>query len=158
MEKISDECLYVWNVSSTVSPSAVIYFWSAQALTPYQFGILAISITGPFTPDWHSDHLCSAFQRSAFRSSERPFGIPFFHVLGCTLMALCQGLPRWAGTRMVKPIWIFLKQETVNGSGISWAICKSAPRPRHYVPAAITEFFTGRCPTNSIKALNDIVQ
>ena len=26
------------------------------------------------------------------------------------------------------PIWILLKQETVTGSGISWAICKSAPR------------------------------
>ena len=24
----------------------------------------------------------------------------------------------------------FLKKETVSGSGISWAICKSAPRPR----------------------------
>ena len=32
-------------------------------------------------------------------------------------------LPRWAGTRKVKPIWILLKQETVSGSGISWAIC-----------------------------------
>jgi len=31
-------------------------------------------------------------------------------------------------TRKVKPIWISLKQETVSGSGISWAICKSAPR------------------------------
>ena len=40
------------------------------------------------------------------------------------------GLPRWVGTRKVKPIWILLKQETVSGSGISWAICKSAPRPR----------------------------
>ena len=29
-----------------------------------------------------------------------------------------------------KPIWIFLKQETVSGSGISWAICKSATRSR----------------------------
>jgi len=28
-----------------------------------------------------------------------------------------------------KPIWILLKQETVSGSGISWAICKSAPAP-----------------------------
>ena len=37
------------------------------------------------------------------------------------------GLPRWAGTRKVKPIWILLKQQTVSGSGISWAICKSAP-------------------------------
>ena len=29
------------------------------------------------------------------------------------------GLPRWAGTRKVKPIWILLKQETVSGNGIS---------------------------------------
>ena len=44
---------------------------------------------------------------------------------------LCPGLPRWAGTRKVKPIWILLKQETASGSGISWAaICKSAPRSR----------------------------
>jgi len=42
-------------------------------------------------------------------------------------MALFPGLPRWAGTRKVKPIWILLKQETVSGSSISWAICKSAP-------------------------------
>ena len=34
--------------------------------------------------------------------------------------ALFPGLPRWAGTRKVKPIWILLKQETVSGSGISW--------------------------------------
>jgi len=40
------------------------------------------------------------------------------------------GLPRWAGTRKVKPIWIWLKQQTVSGSGISWAICKSAPCSR----------------------------
>ena len=44
--------------------------------------------------------------------------------------ALCPGLPRWAGTRKVKPIWILLKQETVSGSGIHWAICKSAYRAR----------------------------
>ena len=46
------------------------------------------------------------------------------------LTVLCPGLPRWAGTRKVKPIWILLKQETVSGSGISWNICKSAPRSR----------------------------
>ena len=40
------------------------------------------------------------------------------------------GLPRWAGTRKVKPIWILLKQGTMSSSGISWAICKSAPRSR----------------------------
>ena len=46
------------------------------------------------------------------------------------LMALCPGLPGWADTRKVKPIWILLKQETVSGSGIRCAICKSAPRSR----------------------------
>jgi len=46
------------------------------------------------------------------------------------LTALCPGLPGWAGTRKVKPIWILLKQQTVSGSGISWAICKSAPCSR----------------------------
>ena len=46
------------------------------------------------------------------------------------------GLPRWAVTRKVKPIWILLKQETVSGSGISWAICKSAPRSRQITTPA----------------------
>ena len=46
------------------------------------------------------------------------------------LTALFPGLPGWAGTRKVKPIWILLEQETMSGSGISWAICKSAPRSR----------------------------
>ena len=44
------------------------------------------------------------------------------------LTALCPGLTGWAGKE--KPIWILLKQETLSGSGISWAICKSAPRSR----------------------------
>jgi len=44
------------------------------------------------------------------------------------LTALFPGLPRCAGTRTVKTIWILLEQETVSGSGISWAVCKSAPR------------------------------
>ena len=53
------------------------------------------------------------------------------------LAALFPGLPRWAGTRKVKPIWILLKQETVSGSGISWAICKSSPCSRQItMPAA----------------------
>jgi len=52
------------------------------------------------------------------------------------LMALFPGLPRWAGTRKVKPIWILLKQETVRGSGISWAICKSVPCSRQITTPA----------------------
>jgi len=54
----------------------------------------------------------------------------YSHTHTYRLMAICPWLPRWAGTRKVKPIWILLKQETVSGSGISWAICKSAPHSR----------------------------
>ena len=64
------------------------------------------------------------------------------------LTALFLGLPRWAGARKVKPIWILLKQETVSGSGISWAICKSASRSRQItmlVPHH-SSFFAGRMP------------
>jgi len=64
------------------------------------------------------------------------------------LTALFPGPPTWAGTRNVKPIWILLKQETVSGSGISWAVCESAtgsrqitmPTPHH------SSFFTDRIP------------
>ena len=75
------------------------------------------------------------------------------------LTALCPGLPRWAGTRKVKPIWILLEQETVSGSDISWAICKSAPRSRQITAPALhySSFVQAGCPscrpTNSVKAL-----
>jgi len=63
------------------------------------------------------------------------------------LTTLCLGLPGWAGTRKVKPIWILLKQETVRGSGIGWAICKSAPRSRQTTtPAPHPSVFTGQMP------------
>jgi len=63
------------------------------------------------------------------------------------LMALFPGLPGWAGTRKVKPIWILLEQVTVSGSVICWAICKSAPRCRQItMPAPHHSVFTGRMP------------
>ena len=75
------------------------------------------------------------------------------------LTALCLGLPGWAGTRKVKPIWILLKQETVSGSCISWAVCKSAPRSRQITMPAPhhSVFLPSGCPschrTNSVVAL-----
>jgi len=51
------------------------------------------------------------------------------------------------GELVPEQIWILLKQETVSGSVISWAICKSAPLPRQItVLAPTTQFFTGRMP------------
>ena len=74
-------------------------------------------------------------------------------------MALFPGLPRSAGTRKVKPIWILLKQETVSDSGISWAICTSAPCSKQITMPAPhhSVFLQAGCPscrpTNSVKAL-----
>ena len=46
-----------------------------------------------------------------------------------------------------KTIWILLKQETVSGSGISWAICKSAPCSRQITtPAPHHLVFAGQMP------------
>ena len=74
------------------------------------------------------------------------------------LAAFCPGLPGWASTRKVKPVWILLKQETMSGSAVSWAICKSAPRFRQITTPAPhhSVFLQAGCPfcrsTNSIKA------
>jgi len=76
------------------------------------------------------------------------------------LMALCPGLPGWAGTRKIKLIWILLKQETVSGSGISWAICKSTPLSRQITTSAPhhsvfyrPDALPAAQPTDSVKAL-----
>jgi len=52
------------------------------------------------------------------------------------LTALCPGLPGRAGTRKVNQSGFYSKQETVSGSAISWAICKSAPRSRQITTPA----------------------
>ena len=71
-----------------------------------------------------------------------------FYYTHTRLTALFPGLPGWAGTRKVKPIWILLKQETVSGSRISWAICKFALCSRQITTPAThhSVFFTGRMP------------
>jgi len=49
-----------------------------------------------------------------------------------------------------KPMLDLLEQEVVSGSGISWAICKYAPRPRgqtdNHASIPSLSFFTGRMP------------
>ena len=73
---------------------------------------------------------------SSLLTHTHPFNGP---LSGSTQMSLCQ---------KGKPIWILLEQETVSGSGISWAICKSAPRSRQITTPAphYSSFFTGRMP------------
>ena len=71
---------------------------------------------------------------TVYLATENKYQLNNLNMTSCNthtrLTALCPGLPGWAGTRKEKPIWILLKQETVSGSGIRWAICKSAPRSR----------------------------
>ena len=60
-------------------------------------------------------------------------------------------------TREVKTNLNLLEQEIVSGSGICWAICKSAPHPRLPRQHPTTQFLQAGCPschpTNSVKAL-----
>jgi len=79
-------------------------------------------------------------------------------------MAICLGLPEWASTRKAEPFWILLKQEIVSGSGISSAVCKSAPRSRQITtPAPRHSSFLLQagcpscCPTNSVTALKAVI-
>jgi len=103
-------------------------------LVPFAAGWVTGKASGLCTP-------ASYFQRVSFS-----FGsiliLQYVQQNNTCLPAICPGLPGWAGSRKVKPVWIVLKQETVGGSGISWAICKSAPR--QYPTSQI--FFTGRLP------------
>jgi len=55
-------------------------------------------------------------------------------MLHTCLTATFQGLPRWANTRRVKPVWILMKQETVSGSGISWAIWSTSLHTDNHMP------------------------
>ena len=64
---------------------------------------------------------------------------PFYGPLG-----FCLGLP---GHKKDKINLDLLEQEMVSGSGISWAICKSAPWSRHKTtPASHYSVFTGWMP------------
>jgi len=65
----------------------------------------------------------------------------------------------YPGEPVPEPIGILLKQETVSGSGIIWAICKYATRPRYnHGSTRPLSFLQARCPsccpTNSVKAVS----
>jgi len=94
----------------------------------------------------------------------------------------CTHARTYACTTVLRPSWILsgttrvsrhqkgktnldlLEQEIVSGSGISWAICKSAPWPRHITTPAShhSVFLQAECPscnpTNSGKALKTQAQ
>ena len=96
-----------------------------------------------------------------------PYNTSLYFSMGNTYIHLLNGplsrTTQVSRTRKVKPIWILLEQETVGGSGIRWAVCKSAPRSRQTTtPAPTTQFLQAGCPscrpTNSVKALKAMGQ
>jgi len=76
----------------------------------------------------------------------------------CPPPGLCLGLPRWAGSRKVKSIWIYWRkrQWVAVASAEHMQICIS-PQTDNHTSIPPLSFFTGRMPflppTNSIKAL-----
>jgi len=66
----------------------------------------------------------------------------FWNLSGTTRVSRCQK----GKTRKGKTNLYLLEQEIVNGSGICWAICKSAPYSRQPGQHPTTQFFTGRMP------------
>jgi len=113
-----------------------------------------ISVKGLWNNFWE---LLSILYQFCIHSANK-FGSVSYHT-PTHLTALFPGLPRWASTRKVKPIWILLKQETVSGSGISWAImqvCTSLQTDNHARTPPLS-FLQAGCPscrpTNSVKAL-----
>jgi len=63
---------------------------------------------------------CASMSTTTMTTTTRDRGDRYGPMEWAQLMTLCSGLPRWAGTKKAKPIWILLKQDIVSGSGISW--------------------------------------
>ena len=116
-------------------------------LADWPLALVALSVASVYV-----SVLCSKWQESLLPQMDCATCYDSRNLVSCRnnthtrFTALFPRLPRWAGTSKVKPIWILLKQETMSGSSISWAVCKSAPSSRQPCQHPITQFFTGRMP------------
>jgi len=90
-------------------------------------------------------HFCSC---SIICGSPASLMHPRTHVHMCTYFSWPSGLCLdYQSETVPEPNWILLMQETVSGSDISWAVCKSTPRPRQTtMPAPHHSLFTGQMP------------
>ena len=116
----------------TVSHSSIAAGIAPTRCLPIKYGGLGIEqvrVRGHVLPSWHQLRAFSVPHSRIYPHISITHTHPFNGPLSPT------GLPRWVGTRKVKPIWILLKQETVSGNGISWAVCKSASRSRQITTA-----------------------
>ena len=92
-------------------------------------------------------HSGSTFLVLAYPGCPGKEAIKWMFTAHTRLTALCPGLPRWAGTRKVKPIWILLEQETER----QWyqlghmQVCTLLQTVNH-ASTSLLKFFTGRMP------------
>jgi len=115
-------CLYSrYEISVRLTSSSVrgspIAAWTLFSLSRWPWALVVIhpglvSMNGVRNTHTHT------------HTNTHPFNGPF------------SGTTRVSQYQKGKPIWILLKQETVSGSCISWAICKSAPRSRQITTPA----------------------
>ena len=111
--------------------------WSVCVDVPFRECLLSTSLS-LFHREYQTGVEDGLFTRYYFTTlpSHSHWSLPVSSHTHTHLTALFLGLPGWAGTRKAKTIWILLKQETLSGSGISWVICKSAPRSRQITTPA----------------------
>ena len=110
----------------------ILQFWSylsRPAMITFTSLHAAIDKTGSHSPCslrlvWRHGPQLAYFYCVCKNTHTRPFNGPF---------SATTHVSRY---QKGKPIWILLKQETVSGSGISWDICKSAPRSRQITTPA----------------------
>ena len=137
---------WIYNLSQSVNPLVLLLCSETVVLVIQRASEIPAPVIYRGFWYWRRNGV-KAFEGTLFNQ-----GSPGTHT-HTRLTTLCSGLPRWAGTRKVEPIWILLKQETVSGSGVNWAICKSAHR------SPLSFFLQARCPscrpTNSVKALKE---
>jgi len=113
--------------------------FSGQLAVVYRPNVLAVAQPTVSKNNAHTHTFNGLFFRTTW--------VGWYHT-HTRLTALFLGLPGWAGTRKVKPVWILLKQETVSGSGISWAICKSPSCSRQItMPVPHHSFLQAGCPS-----------
>ena len=90
-----------------------------------------LQCTGPAT---HEPGCPGITNDTRFARPGKPAGLPGSSVAGFN--GPLSGTTRVSRYQKWKTIWILLKQETVSCSGISWAICKSAPHSRQITTPA----------------------
>ena len=129
-----------WSTRRTVHAAAVANL-IAQCFVIYKSTMLDSTASFTAGTPAYKQYYCTMWQRFLIHNcNELMFHSLVYSIISTNthtrLTTRCLGLPGWASIRKVKPIWILLKQETVSGSGISCAICKSAPCSRQITTPA----------------------